>query len=32
MLDLGAEEGGMRVSNFVCLKVILKYPYREIRS
>lgn len=32
ILNLGAEEGGMCVSNFVCLKVILKYLYHEIQS
>lgn len=31
-LKLGAEEGGMCVSNFVCLKVILKYLYHEIQN
>lgn len=31
-LMVGAEEGGMSVSNLVCLKVILKYLYHEIQS
>lgn len=30
-LTVGAEEGGMCVSNLVCLKVTLKYLYHEIQ-
>jgi len=28
----GGGGGGKCVSNFVCLKIIVEYPYREIQS